>query len=82
MQYLADKHGARTALAGPRRVRRGARMRGLLFAIDEMTPIFGGRQNTALFSPKSRAVPEMQDSLKAEFAHRSELSDRLRRVRF
>jgi glutathione S-transferase len=66
MQYLADKHGALTAPAGtPARARQDAVLFGL---IDDFDAILWAAAKHSFVFPKDMRVPEIKDSLKAEFA--------------
>ncbi|MGY9037848.1 MAG: glutathione S-transferase family protein, partial [Rhodobacterales bacterium] len=76
MQYLADKHGALTAPAGtPARARQDALT---FWLIDEMDAILWAAAKHSFVFPEEQRVPEIKDSLKAEFARSAaNLSDRL-----
>ncbi|MCX7565669.1 glutathione S-transferase family protein [Sulfitobacter sp. F26169L] len=65
MQYLADKHGALTAPAGtPARARQDAM---LFWLIDEFDAILWAAAKHSFVWPKEMRMPEIKDSLKAEF---------------
>lgn len=76
MQYLADKHGALTAPAGtPARARQDAM---LFWLIDEFDAILWAAAKHSFVFPKEMRVPEIKDSLKAEFARAAaQLSQKL-----
>ena len=76
MQYLADKHGALTAPAG---TAARAHQDALTFwLIDEMDAILWAAAKHSFVFPQEQRVPEIKDSLKAEFARSAAiLSDRL-----
>lgn len=76
MQYLADKHGKLTAPAGtPARARQDAMT---FWLIDEMDAILWAAAKHSFVFPEERRVPEIKDSLKAEFARSAHiLSERL-----
>ena len=76
MQYLADKHSALTAPAGtPARARQDALT---FWLIDEMDAILWAAAKHSFVFPEEQRVPEIKDSLKAEFARSAvNLSDRL-----
>lgn len=76
MQYLADKHGKLTAAAGtPARARQDAMT---FWLIDEMDAILWAAAKHSFVFPEERRVPEIKDSLKAEFARSAHiLSERL-----
>ena len=76
MHYLADKHGALTAPAGtPARARQDALT---FWLIDEMDAILWAAAKHSFVFPQEQRVPEIKDSLKAEFARSaSTLSERI-----
>ncbi|UWR22254.1 glutathione S-transferase family protein [Sulfitobacter sp. S190] len=76
MQYLADKHGRLTAPAGtPDRARQDAM---LFWLIDEFDAILWAAAKHSFVFPEDRRVPQIKDSLKAEFAQAAmTLSERL-----
>tara|TARA_R110000850_G_scaffold4761_16_gene20957 strand:+ start:905 stop:1498 length:594 start_codon:yes stop_codon:yes gene_type:complete len=76
MQYLADKHGALTALAGtPARARQDAM---LFWLIDEFDAILWAAAKHSFVFPEEKRVPAIKDSLKAEFARSAtQLANRL-----
>ncbi len=66
MTYLADKHGQLTAPAGtPARARQDAMTFWLL---DEFDAILWAAAKHSFVFPKDQRVPQIKDSLKAEFA--------------
>ena len=76
MTYLADKHGKLTAPAGTiARARQDAMM---LWLIDEFDAILWAAAKHSFVFPEDRRVPQIKDSLKAEFERSAKvLSDRL-----
>lgn len=76
MQYLADKHGKLTAPAGtPARARQDAL---LFWLIDEFDAILWAAAKHSFIFPEEQRVPEIKDSLKAEFARSAQtLAERL-----
>ncbi len=65
MTYLGDKHGALTAPAGtPARARQDAMT---LWLIDEFDAVLWTYAKHAFVFPQENRVPEIKDSLKAEF---------------
>lgn len=69
MQYLADKHGKMTAPAGtPARARQDAMT---LWIIDELDAILWAAAKHSFVFPEEQRVPQIKDSLKAEFARAS-----------
>ncbi|MEH6644496.1 glutathione S-transferase family protein [Sulfitobacter sp.] len=76
MQYLADKHGALTAPAGtPARARQDAM---LFWLIDEFDAILWAAAKHSFVFPEELRVPQIKDSLKAEFTRAAVLlSERL-----
>ena len=76
MQYLADKHGALTATAGtPARARQDAM---LFWLIDEFDAVLWAAAKHSFIFPEEQRVPQIKDSLKAEFARGAKtLSERL-----
>ncbi len=66
MQYLADKHGRMTAPAGtPARARQDAMT---LWLVDEFDAILWAAAKHSFVFPEEQRVPQIKDSLKAEFA--------------
>jgi len=76
MQYLADKHGALTAPAGtPARARQDAM---LFWLIDEFDAVLWAAAKHSFVFPEDQRVPEIKNSLKAEFARSAtQLANRL-----
>lgn len=76
LTYLADKHGALTYPAGSLD---RARQDGITFAIlDELDAVLWTAARHSFVLPEDKRVPEIKDSLKAEFASNSErLSKRI-----
>ena len=76
MQYLADKHGALTAPAG---TAARARQDAMLFwLIDEFDAVLWAAAKHSFVFPKEQRVPQIKDSLKAEFARSAKvLTERL-----
>ncbi len=66
MTYLADKHGALTAPAGT--IARAQQDAMMLWLIDEFDAILWSYAKHAFIFPQDARVPEIKDSLKAEFA--------------
>lgn len=66
MQYLADKHGMLTAPAGT--IARARQDAMLLWLIDEFDAILWATAKHSFVFPEDMRVPEIKDSLKAEFA--------------
>ena len=76
MQYLADKHGKLTAPAGT--IARARQDAMLFWLIDEFDAILWAAAKHSFVWPKDMRVPEIKDSLKAEFARAAKtLADRL-----
>ena len=76
MTYLGDKHGKLTAPAGtPARARQDATT---LWLIDEFDAVLWAYAKHAFVFPEDKRVPEIKDSLKAEFLRSADLlADRL-----
>lgn len=76
MTYLADKHGMLTAPAGtPARARQDAMT---FWLIDEFDAVLWSAAKHSFVLPEEQRVPQVKDSLKAEFARASGvLSERL-----
>jgi glutathione S-transferase len=76
MTYLGDKHGKLTAPAGtPARARQDALT---FWLIDEFDAILWAAAKHSFVFPEESRVPQIKDSLKAEFARSAAvLSDRL-----
>ncbi len=76
MTYLGDKHGKLTAPAGtPARARQDAMT---FWLIDEFDAILWAAAKHSFVFPKDKRVPEIKDSLKAEFMRAADLlADRL-----
>lgn len=76
MTYLGDKHHALTAPAGtPARARQDALT---FWLIDEFDAILWAAAKHSFVLPKDQRVPEVKDSLKAEFSRSAAyLSDRV-----
>ncbi len=76
MTYLADKHGALTAPAGtPDRARQDALT---FWLIDEFDAILWAAAKHSFIFPEEQRVPQIKDSLKAEFVRSASLlSERL-----
>jgi len=76
MTYLADKHGSLTAPAGtPERARQDAMT---FWLIDEFDAILWAAAKHSFIFPEEARVPEIKDSLKAEFERAAKtLSERL-----
>jgi glutathione S-transferase len=76
MTYLGDKHGLLTAPAGtPARARQDAMT---FWLIDEMDAILWAAAKHSFVFPEEARVPEIKDSLKAEFTRACDLlADRL-----
>lgn len=71
MTYLGDKHGALTAPAGtPARARQDAMT---FWLIDEFDAILWAAAKHSFVFPEERRVPEVKDSLKAEFIRSADL---------
>jgi glutathione S-transferase len=71
MTYLGDKHGQLTAPAGtPARARQDAMT---FWLIDEFDAILWAAAKHSFVFPEDRRVPEIKDSLKAEFARSADL---------
>lgn len=71
MTYLGDKHTQLTAAAGtPARARQDAMT---FWLIDEFDAILWAAAKHSFVFPKERRVPEIKDSLKAEFTHAADL---------
>ncbi|AXI44893.1 glutathione S-transferase [Sulfitobacter sp. SK012] len=71
MQYLADKHGQLTAPAGtPARAHQDA---SLFWLIDEFDAVLWAAAKHSFVFPKDQRVPEIKDSLKAEFLRSADL---------
>lgn len=76
MQYLADKHGALTAPAGT--IARARQDAMLFWLIDEFDAVLWAAAKHSFVFPADMRVPEIKDSLKAEFARAAKtLSERL-----
>lgn len=76
MQYLADKHGALTAPAGT--VARARQDAMLFWLIDEFDALLWAAAKHSFVFPEELRVPQIKDSLKAEFARAAKvLSERL-----
>lgn len=77
MTYLADKHGALTAPAGT--VARAQQDAMMLWLIDEFDAILWAYAKHAFIFPEDARVPEIKDSLKAEFARSAaKLTERIK----
>ena len=76
MTYLADKHGSLTAPAGtPERARQDAMT---FWLIDEFDAVLWAAAKHSFIFPEELRVPEIKDSLKAEFERSAKtLSERL-----
>jgi len=76
MTYLADKHGSLTAPAGtPERAQQDAMT---FWLIDEFDAILWAAAKHSFIFPEEARVPEIKDSLKAEFERAAKtLSERL-----
>jgi glutathione S-transferase len=76
MTYLGDKHGKLTAPAGtPARARQDAMT---FWLIDEFDAILWAAAKHSFVFPEEHRVPQVKDSLKAEFARAAaQLSERL-----
>ncbi|MFK7834592.1 MAG: glutathione S-transferase family protein [Sulfitobacter sp.] len=71
MTYLGDKHGKLTAPAGtPERARQDAMT---FWLIDEFDAILWAYAKHGFVFPKEARVPEIKDSLKAEFSRSADL---------
>ncbi len=71
MTYLGDKHGKLTAPAGtPARARQDAMT---FWIIDEFDAILWAAAKHSFVFPEERRVPEIKDSLKAEFSRAADL---------
>jgi glutathione S-transferase len=71
MTYLGDKHGRLTAPAGtPARARQDAMT---FWLIDEFDAILWAAAKHSFVFPEERRVPQIKDSLKAEFARSADL---------
>lgn len=76
MTYLADKHGQLTAPAGT--IARGQQDAMMMWLIDEMDAVLWSYAKHAFVFPEEARVPEIKDSLKAEFERSAaKLSERL-----
>ncbi len=77
MQYLADKHGMLTAPAGT--IARARQDAMLFWLIDEFDAILWAAAKHSFVWPKDMRVPEIKDSLKAEFGRAAAtLAERLK----
>ena len=76
MTYLGDKHGALTARAGtPERAHQDALT---FWLIDEFDAVLWAAAKHSFVFPKEQRVPEIKDSLKAEFTRSAtKLAERL-----
>lgn len=76
MQYLADKHGALTAPAGTlARARQDAMV---FWLVDEFDAILWAAAKHSFVFPEKLRIPQIKDSLKAEFTRGSKLlADRM-----
>jgi glutathione S-transferase len=76
MTYLGDKHGKLTAPAGtPARARQDAM---IFWLIDEMDAVQWTYAKNSFVRPEAERVPEIKDSLKAEFTRNADLlADRI-----
>ncbi|MGB3246657.1 MAG: glutathione S-transferase family protein [Sulfitobacter sp.] len=76
MTYLGDKHGALTAPAGaPARARQDAMT---LWLIDEFDAVLWAAAKHSFVFPEDMRMPQIKDSLKAEFIRATDLlADRL-----
>lgn len=71
MTYLGDKHGRLTAPAGtPARARQDALT---FWLIDEFDAVLWAAAKHSFVFPEERRVPEIKDSLKAEFARSTDV---------
>ena len=76
MQYLADKHGKLTAPAGT--IARARQDAMLFWLIDEFDAILWAAAKHSFVWPTDMRVPEIKDSLKAEFSRAAKvLAERL-----
>lgn len=76
LTYLADKHGALTARAGT--VARAKQDAMTFWLIDEFDAILWAAAKHSFVLPEDKRVPEIKDSLKAEFSvSAAQLSARL-----
>jgi glutathione S-transferase len=70
MTYLADKHGALTAPAGT--VARARQDAMTLWLIDEMDAILWSAAKHSFILPEDLRLPEVKETLKAEFSNAAE----------
>ncbi len=76
MQYLADKHGSMTAPAGT--VARAHQDAMTLWLIDEFDAILWAAAKHSFIFPEDQRIPQVKDSLKAEFTRSAaQLAERL-----